>query len=51
MKSTRKNPLVTGIHIGKLVADKMNQLRLSKAEVARLLSRKQATVTRFYALN
>src|SRR3990172_645164 len=45
MGSGRKNPLLTGIHIGKLVADKVKQLRLSKAAVARLLSRKQSTVT------
>jgi hypothetical protein len=41
----RKNPLVTGIHIGRLVADKMKQQRMSNAEVARLLNRDQATVT------
>jgi len=46
MKSrARKNSLVTGIDIGKLIADIMQQLRLSKAEVARLLSRRQSTVT------
>ena len=48
MKSrARKNPLVTGIHIGKLVAEKIKQQRLSNAAVGRMVSRNEATVSTF----
>ena len=37
-KRGNKNPSITGIHLGKMVAEKIKEQRISKAELARRMS-------------
>lgn len=44
MKNGKRNPGITGLHLGKIVADKMMELRINKAELTRKMRRNHQSI-------